>query len=114
MNPEIPDKLYFSIGEASRIAGVEPHVLRYWESEFSCLRPRKDESGRRNYQKKDLETILRIKDLLYRQRYSIAGAKRKMMRGREEGSQGTKERDLISTLKGVKKDLQSVLKGLSR
>ena len=112
MNPEIADKLYFSIGEASRIAGVEPHVLRYWESEFSCLRPRKDKAGRRNYRKKDLEIILYIKDLLYGQRYSIAGAKKKM-KGREKGERRTKERDLMSTLKGVKKDLQSVLKTLS-
>lgn len=112
MNPEIADKLYFSIGEASRIAGVEPHVLRYWEAEFSCLRPRKDKTGRRNYRKKDLEIILHIKDLLYDQKYSIAGAKKKM-KGREEGDRRTKERDLISTLKRVKKDLRSVLKNLS-
>ncbi len=113
MNSEIPNKLYFSIGEASRIAGVESHVLRYWESEFSCLRPRKDKSGRRNYQKKDLETILHIKDLLYCQRYSIAGAKRKM-KEREEGERGAKKKNFVSTLKGVKKDLQSVLKALSK
>jgi len=112
MNPEIPDKLYFSIGEASRIAEVEPHVLRYWESEFSSLRPRKDRAGRRNYQKKDLETIFYIKDLLYCQKYSIAGAKKKM-RGSAEGKQRVKEGNLISTLKGVKKDLQSVLNILS-
>ncbi len=112
MNPEMPDKLYFSIGEASRIAEVEPHVLRYWESEFSCLRPRKDKTGRRNYRKKDLEIILHIKDLLYGQRYSIAGAKIKL-RGAGERERRARERDLMSTLKGVKKDLQSVLKTLS-
>lgn len=113
MNPEIPDKLYFSIGEASRIAEVEPHVLRYWGSEFSCLRPLKDKAGRRNYRKKDLETILHIKDLLYRQRYSIAGAKKKM-KDKEERSRMAKGRNLIVTLKEVKKDLQSVLNILSK
>ena len=113
MNPEIPDKLYFSIGEAGHIAGVEPHVLRYWESEFSCLRPRKDSAGRRNYRKNDLETILRIKDLLYGQGYSIAGAKRKI-KEKEEGSQRAKRRNLISTLNEMRKDLQSILTILSK
>lgn len=113
MNPEIPDKLYFSIGEASRIAGVEPHVLRYWESEFSYLRPGKDKAGRRNYRKKDLEIIFHIKDLLYRQRYSIAGAKRKM-REKDEREERAKGGALMSALKGVRKDLQSVLKTLSK
>lgn len=112
MNLQIPDKLYFSISEASDIAGVEPHVLRYWESEFSYLRPRKDTAGRRNYRKKDLETILRIKDLLYRQRYSIAGAKKKL-RGKEERIKNTKEKDLTLALKRVRKDLRSLLNTLS-
>jgi len=111
MNSEIPDKLYFSIGEASHIAGVQPHVLRYWESEFSSLRPRKDnKAGRRNYQKKDIETILQIKDL---QRYSIAGAKKKL-RGKEGKEQIAKERNLVSTLKEVRKELQTVLNILSK
>jgi len=113
MNPDIPDKLYFSIGEASRIAEVEPHVLRYWESEFSGLRPRKDKAGRRNYQKKDIEIILRIKDLLYHQRYSIAGAKKKMME-KGEREQRAKERDLTATLQTVRKGLRSVLKLLAK
>lgn len=112
MNPEIADKLYFSIGEAGRIAGVEPHVLRYWESEFGCLRPRKDSAGRRNYRKKDLEIILQIKDLLYRQRYSIAGAKRRM-KDKEQIIPGGKGKDLTSALREVRKGLQAVLDILS-
>lgn len=113
MNPEIADKLYFSIGEASRIAEVEPHVLRYWESEFSGLRPYKGRIGRRKYRKKDIEIILHIKSLLYDQKYSIAGAKKKL-KGAGERELIAKERDLRSTLKGVKKDLQSVLRILSK
>ena len=73
-----PEKLYYSIGEVKEITGVASHVLRYWESEFNLLRPRKDRSGRRMYQKKDLEKIEKIKDLLYRQRFSIAGARKRL------------------------------------
>jgi len=83
-------------------------VLRYWESEFSSLRPRKDnKAGRRNYQKKDIETILQIKDL------RIAGAKKKL-RGKEGKEQIAKERNLVSTLKEVRKELQTVLNILSK
>ncbi|MFH1981254.1 MAG: MerR family transcriptional regulator [Pseudomonadota bacterium] len=71
----IPDKLYFRVGEVSRIAGVEAHVLRFWESEFSQIRPKRTSSGQRLYRKKDVETILDIKDLLYRQKYTIPGAR---------------------------------------
>ena len=110
MSPQIPDKLYFSIAEASQIAGLRPHVLRYWESEFSCLKPDKDKAGRRRYRRKDIETILHIKDLLYNQRYNIAGAKKKM---KEKGRERSEEGELISTLRQIGKDLQSILKKVS-
>ena len=113
MLPQIPDKLYFSIAEASQIAGLRPHVLRYWESGFSCLKPEKDKAGRRSYRKKDIETILRIKDLLYNQRYNIAGAKKKM-KMKEKGGEGSEKVGLISTLRQIGKDLQSVLKIVSK
>ena len=71
----IPDKLYFRVGEVSRIAGLQPHVLRFWESEFSQIRPKRTDSGQRLYRKKDVETILEIKDLLYRQKFTIPGAR---------------------------------------
>ncbi len=73
----IPEKLFYKIGEVSRITGVESYVLRYWESEFPFLRPRKSRSGQRLYIKKDIETILEIKRLLYDERYTIEGVKKK-------------------------------------
>ncbi len=77
----IPDKLFFRIGEVSEIVGVEPHVLRYWESEFKILRPSRVGSKRRLYRKKDIELIFRIKELLYEKKFTIAGAK-KVLRGK--------------------------------
>jgi len=76
---QIPDdKRYFRIGEASRIIGVEPYVLRYWESEFPQVRPQRADSKQRTYQKKDLEVILEIKRLLYEERMTIEGAKQRL------------------------------------
>ena len=75
----IPDnKRYFRIGEVSRIIGVEPYVLRYWESEFPQIRPSRADSNQRTYQKKDLEIIMEIKSLLYQERMTIEGAKLKL------------------------------------
>ena len=71
-------KRYFRIGEASSIIGVEPYVLRYWESEFSQLKPQRADSKQRTYQKKDLETLLEIKRLLYEEKMTIEGAKRRL------------------------------------
>jgi DNA-binding transcriptional MerR regulator len=79
---EIPDKQYFKIGEVAEIAGVEPYVLRYWESEFSVLRPGKTRSRHRLYRRKDVETLLEIRRLLYAERYTIEGAKRRLRDGR--------------------------------
>ncbi len=78
---EIPDKLYFGIGEASRIARVPPHVLRFWETAIPQIAPRRTPSGRRRYSRRDLERILELKDLLYRRRYTLEGARR-ALRGR--------------------------------
>src|SRR5664279_2133447 len=73
--PEIPDKLYFKIGEVSELLGVEPYVLRYWETEFSVLSPKKSGTGHRLYRRKDVELLLRIKHLLRDKRYTIEGAR---------------------------------------
>jgi DNA-binding transcriptional MerR regulator len=73
--PEIPDKLYFKIGEVSEILGVEPYVLRYWETEFSVLSPKKSGTGHRLYRRKDVELLLRIKYLLRDKRFTIEGAR---------------------------------------
>jgi DNA-binding transcriptional MerR regulator len=72
--PELPDRLFLRIGEVSRLTGVEPHVLRYWETEFRSLRPKKSRSGQRLYRRGDVELVLRVKDLLWTRKYTIAGA----------------------------------------
>jgi len=74
----IPDKLYFKIGEVAEITGVKPYVLRYWESEFKMVNPSKSRSRQRLYRKSDVELIFRIKDLLYEERYTINGARKKL------------------------------------
>ena len=77
----LPDKLFYKIGEVSKISGVESYVLRYWETEFPFLRPRKNKSGQRVYVKKDLELILQVKKLLYQERYTIEGVRKKLGEG---------------------------------
>ncbi len=73
---EIPDKVYFKIGEVSELTGVKPYVLRYWESEFNIVKPSKSVSNQRMYKKKEVELILEIKRLLYEDKFTIAGAKK--------------------------------------
>ena len=73
---QIPDKMFFRIGEVAEITGVKPYVLRYWESEFRLLRPNKNKSGQRVYRRRDVETALEIKDLLHQRKFTIAGAKK--------------------------------------
>jgi DNA-binding transcriptional MerR regulator len=75
----IPEKLFFKIGEVCDITGVQAHVLRYWESEFPMLAPQKNRAGQRTYRKRDVEMVLRIKELLYEDQYTIAGAKKKLV-----------------------------------
>jgi DNA-binding transcriptional MerR regulator len=83
--PEIPDKLYFRIGEVSRLAGIKPYVLRFWESEFPGLGPKKSGTGHRLYRRKDVELVLEIKHLLYEKRYTIEGARKYLeLRGKAE------------------------------
>jgi DNA-binding transcriptional MerR regulator len=77
-SPEIPDKLYFKIGEVSELLGVEPYVLRYWETEFRTLSPKKSGTGHRLYRRKDVELLLRIKHLLYEKRFTIEGARQSL------------------------------------
>ncbi|HEY6230772.1 MAG TPA: MerR family transcriptional regulator [Pyrinomonadaceae bacterium] len=75
---DIPEKLFFKIGEVCELAGVQAHVLRYWESEFAMLAPQKNRAGQRVYRKRDVEIALRIKELLYEDQYTIAGAKKRL------------------------------------
>jgi DNA-binding transcriptional MerR regulator len=78
MSTEIPDKLYFKIGEVCKITDVEPYILRYWESEFKLIKPYRTKSNQRLYRKKDVEAVLKIRKMLYDQKYTIAGAKKKL------------------------------------
>ncbi len=77
----IPEKIFFKIGEVCELVGVQAHVLRYWETEFPMLSPKKNRSGQRSYRRKDVEIALSIKDLLYEDLYTIAGAKKRLQTG---------------------------------
>ncbi len=76
MRADIPNKLYFKIGEVSKLACVEPHVLRYWETEFKEIQPKRANSNQRLYRREDVETVLQIKALLHEQGFTISGAKK--------------------------------------
>jgi DNA-binding transcriptional MerR regulator len=80
----LPSKLYFRIGEVAELVGVEPHVLRYWEREFRTIRPTKSAKGQRVYSRRDVENLMRVRELLYREGFTIAGAKKKLGRGEDE------------------------------
>ena len=81
MAPSNLTKIYYRIGEVADLVGVEPHVLRYWETEFSSLRPQKSPKGRRLYTRAHIDTLLKVKDLLYAHRFTIAGARKKLRQG---------------------------------
>jgi DNA-binding transcriptional MerR regulator len=77
---DLPPKLYFRIGEVAELVGVEPHVLRYWEREFRSIRPTKSAKGQRVYSRRDVENLMRVRQLLYSEGFTIAGAKKKLQR----------------------------------
>jgi DNA-binding transcriptional MerR regulator len=87
----IPEKLYFKIGEVCDLVGVQAHVLRYWETEFPMLSPQKNNSGQRSYRRKDVEMALRIKQLLYKEMFTIAGARKKLQSEQREGTKAKAE-----------------------
>ena len=86
VSSRIPEKLFFRIGEVCELIKVQPHVLRYWETEFPMLAPQKNRAGQRVYRRKDVEMVLRIRDLLYEEKFTIAGAKKKLMDEMRGGS----------------------------
>ena len=110
-------KLYYSIGEVSRITELESHVLRYWESEFPNLKPQKNKAGNRTYRIKDIQLILQIKKLLYEDKFTIEGARKRIASGVEGEPNQLKiefSRDQPKELiKHVKKDLRDILKILN-
>ncbi len=106
---QIPDgKRYFRIGEVSRIIGVEPYVLRYWESEFPQIRPRRADSNQRTYQRNDLEIIIEIKRLLYEEKLTIEGARRKLKQKMFEKASLN-----LEFLREIRGELQDILKDLT-
>lgn len=108
----MPEKLFYRIGDVAEITGIKPHVLRYWETEFSGLHPRKNRAGQRIYQRRDVELILEIKRLLYEQRYTISGA-RQLLAGQAKHAEKTarppKASDLSQVLKMCREELQALL-----
>ena len=112
----IPDKHYFKIGEVKKITGIEPHVLRYWESEFKIIRPQRASSKQRLYRRVDVENILTIKKLLYEDGYTVPGA-RKLLTEKKDVKRnnpelkvsGTKTRSMLAELKSDLKKLQEML-----
>jgi len=102
--PKLPDKLYFRIGEVAKIVGVKPYVLRYWETEFSALKPGKTPSRHRLYRRRDIETLLEIKRLLYQEGFTIAGAKKRLKE--------SEEKDDFSLLNSQQSDYRQVLRAI--
>ncbi len=117
---ENADKMFYQIREISELTGVKTHVLRYWETEFSQLRPDKGSTGQRIYRPKDLRLVRRIKQLLYDEKFTIAGAKRRLageMRPEKlqmDLSLGLRENKLLNTIHKVKRELESMLLMLNR
>jgi len=102
------DKRYFRIGEVSRISGVEPYVLRYWEGEFSQIRPSRADSKQRTYQKKDLELIKEIKRLLYEEKLTLEGA-RKRLKKLNTKTETKEPADIIEEIKGELRSIADLL-----
>jgi DNA-binding transcriptional MerR regulator len=115
MTPKIPDKLFFKIGEVADLSGVEQHVLRYWEDEIDALKPSKNKSGQRLYQKKDVELVFKIKRLLYEEKFTIAGAKNKLKKVKRKETQmhfAYDRETFLEWKQELKNDLESILKSL--
>ncbi len=93
---EIPERLYFRIGDVAELLGVRPHVLRYWESEFPVVAPQKSSTGQRVYRRSDVETLVMIKHLLHEERYSIEGARKRIRELRKEGALRSFKQETIS------------------
>ena len=112
-------KLYYSIGEVSKITDLKQYVLRYWETEFKQLNPNKNKAGNRTYRQKDIDTILEIKNLLYKEKFTIEGARKMLSQPSKEDKVVTKtEKKLITMgvntkiLEKIRNDLKSILDDL--
>ena len=113
---EIPDKLFFRIGEAAELIGVETHVLRYWETEFK-MRPQRSGSGQRMYRRKDIQKFLRIRHLLHEQGFTIAGARKSLQDESTSGKGATmadgRVKDVLDRLNGIRQQIASVRRRFS-
>lgn len=111
-----PDKLFYKIGEVSRITAVEPYVLRYWETEFPFLVPRKNKSGQRVYIKKDVEMVLQIKRLLHEERYTMEGVRKKFGNSEETPrvQMTVPQPPANETLNIIRKKLRNILNNISQ
>src|ERR1035438_800380 len=111
--PPIPDKLFFRIGEVSQLVGVEPYVLRYWESEFPGLSPRKSNTGQRMFRRKDVEMLLHIKQLLYDKKFTIEGARKALKSEKTISPKPARQVELFADpadpLPGIRKELAAIL-----
>ncbi len=108
----IPEKAFFRIGEVSRIVGVPPYVIRYWESEFKTVRPSRTSSDQRLYKRRDVQELLLIKKLLYEQKFTISGAKKHLQQTRREGA-NRDEFSRADILKEIENGLLSIRKIVS-
>ena len=106
----IPDKLYFKIGEVSKIAGLPAYVLRFWESEFNSIRPKRTPTGHRNYRRSDVESILEIKQLLHKKRFTLEGARKHLSAKRKSNPASTS----VELLKTVREELEGIRNLLDR
>ena len=111
---DFPDKIYFKIGEVARLTGVKPYVLRYWETEFKAIQPVKSRSRQRLYRKRDVELILKIKELLYAQRFTIEGARKRIRELLGEGELAAVEAAEASSVPSVDADALERARGLAR
>ena len=107
MDKLIPDKEYFRIGEVSEIVGVEPYVIRYWETEFKSVKPVRTRSSQRLYRRSDVQELLTIRNLLYLQRFTIDGAKKQLSKMRRENDPESKGNDKEKLLL-IKRELQEI------
>ena len=106
-------KVYYSIGEVANIAGVKPHILRFWESEFSILNPKKNRSGIRAYQERDIQVVLLIKKLLYTEKFTIEGAKKKLKEEKDlvkKHPAPIRQLEVVNILKELNSDLKNLAK----
>jgi DNA-binding transcriptional MerR regulator len=110
VSEHVARKVYYSIGEVCDLVGLKPHVLRYWETQFEVLAPNKNRAGNRVFRPKDIELILLVKHLLYDEKYTIEGARRRLLEMRSSGEMEEEKQDLLAPefLASMKEELQGL------